>query len=411
MIDSRRAALNSTTDGTEDNAVQGESLLILGNGFDRAIGLPTSYQDFITALETEKNNARAFISQLPIESKELIQKAYACAFYELSVEKVDHYLGGEINLYWSLGIDELLKRIIDRYAELLGLSENETVLSENEKRKILLGVFDHDDAALINIQLVHYFIHGNWWENLLHKENNWSDLEDEIKTYLIDFDQAKDVDEFCERCKMKLPSNIKCKPDALKYLKEDFVAIKRLLYIYLRIHRNVAICVNGKYNEVLRERASFIDSISEPLHVICFNYTELYHTLFLNHSMDNIDYIHGNIDNGNIVLGIDDEALSGVEYDLFKKSFQIREYNFKKKYKIWYQGRKFNNVYIFGASIGESDRYFFKELFSQYITGKFYVYCRDKRDKNKKGENIEKLKLRISENKIRYIIAKAKNDN
>lgn len=94
--------------------------------------------------------------------------------------------------------------------------------------------------------------------------------------------------------------------------------------------------------------------------VFTFNYTSFDNTLKklgakFNHE---IEYIHGSIEDGHIILGAGDNSKIREEYDFLYKSYSPHY----RSHNIPFALREANMVVIFGHSFGYSDRHYFEKF-------------------------------------------------
>lgn len=303
------------------------NVLIIGNGFDLAHGLPTTYKDFLDFTNIYQGGS----CLEPTKTREI--RSY---FENLKKEKSQIYteLGNLINgntwLKYFNSVYEKRNRNgktgwIDFESEI---SELIQILENN--RRILI---EHDKLEDDEISLNDY--HESRLRCFYTREFGYFSLN------------------ICKEIKDKMLT--------------DLNKLIRALEIYLSDYVN-NLSIDIRLPDILRLR---IDK------VLSFNYTNTYERLYGKENPDiEYDYIHGKadinhyIDNCDMVLGID-EYLTGeeknrnTEFIQFKKFFQRIYKKTGAEYVDWlkeYEAKRIGpnaenlNVYIFGHSLDVTDR-------------------------------------------------------
>lgn len=334
------------------------NILIIGNGFDLAHGLPTKYEHFL-------KYANAFIRFRDICKQESIKEEYDAA-------------------------DGEDKEFIIYFANLY------------QKKK---AVFEEIDALISNNVWINYF-----WEIYKGREvagkDGWIDFENEISRIIQTLDQARhailgEISQGHKLGKMTqqqlnilspifgMPKisrdGIDFDENAVEYRKvqllKDLNRLTRCLEIYLY-----------NYVEEITPKVKLPDIDRLNIHcVLSFNYTHTYEKFYDMDKSSKIkyDYIHGEtradstIDNCNLILGID-EYLEGYaknrdnEFIQFKKFYQRIYKKTGCKYVDWVNsiaqfpsgygrnGDAIHNVYIIGHSLDITD----KDILSSLINMK-----------------------------------------
>ena len=373
------------------------NILLIGNGFDLAHGLPTRYSnflDFIDVINKYKN-------------------------YEGKFMDVDAWL--------NQAAKELNSEIV-------------SILSNDFKNCNFVIVNNLYDRTKENIWIKYFE------DNKNNIGKNWVDFESEISVIvkIIEeslthncftgkiFMDAKRVKDFCKETKrdsinlLKLFKNID-EPDAektysfIKKLNKDLddliIALQIYLYYFVNNIKNI-------------DCKQFIESLDIDK-VISFNYTDTYNRLYDKSGCAEYNYIHGKVHKDNyisksdIVLGIEEyfdveEQNKYLEFVSFKKYYQrIRKHtdskyydwitdiqkeqeeyykklSFKEKIKlcIWILKEKFrdiehnlplpqlnkeqHNLYIIGHSLDDNDKDILRELIlNDNVTTTIYYYKKD----------------------------------
>lgn len=302
------------------------NILVLGNGFDLAHGLPTSYINFLEFCE----------KVIPIYNG--IDKLY--------ISYKSNFLSD-----WKIN-NEIKDFLEDAYKSRK--KENNIIYTKYPK-------LDELYSLIKNNIWFYYFKKCN-----KHGKENWIDFENEISKVI------KSITQVMEEFEISLYSeelnymdgnsypgidsvyynilNImrKCKKGILykftyleikNYLLDDLNCLTRALEIYLT--KVICKIKTGKVSSDIE----FITELSTK--VLNFNYTDTYFRKYSNYNDEtNIDYIHGKadinntIETNNMVLGIDEylskkKRNSDTDFIDFKKYYQRIFKGTGCKYKDW----------------------------------------------------------------------------
>jgi hypothetical protein len=363
-------------------------ILIIGNGFDLAHGLPTSYDDF---LEFSR-----IVRQIYSYDKTRAQYLYN--------EKIK-------NIRFPQKIkDELLNAITKKDVEHnLYLEEYYERLSNNIWYDYFLKIID----------------------NKLVKGVNWIDFESEIRDIIMFFDSTEvdlsesyqlvynQIEEISKKFDSKYTEKLNCFNDIISSYKIDDYSVKRLrkrLYLDLRrLTRALEIYISHYVSQIDCSKKKIIEEI-KPDHIVSFNYSDTYSRIY--DSSIPVTYIHGkaedncflqsddrykdSIDSCKLVLGIDEylesdyDKMKQVKYTIFKKYAQRIVFNTGKENNLWltkmtesFEKLKrnmtnekmiydsaYSSVSIFGHSLDVTD----KDILSRYIGAPYTdvkVFCKD----------------------------------
>ena len=311
------------------------NILVIGNGFDLAHGLPTRYMDFLEFIEEYKKYKNDFLNE----------SDYIVCFKGLKESKPEIY--NEINdlINKNRWFHHFLK-----LKEYRSLNNRQTWIDfESEISKVIqtLDKVENDSYSEFNqVQLDEY--------------------EFEVLQYILE--ESKDISVY--DCVFTLDQ-------VEKYIQELMIDLNRLircLEIYLLYY------VKPKYDKSKVKR--FINDLNIE-RVLTFNYTDTYECLYNTQKVD-FNYIHGRINEEhdlntcNLVLGIDEyldnnEKDKKVEFIQFKKFYQriykrtgclykdwLREC--KKKVFVNKQGPNELRLFIIGHSLDVTDKDILKEL-------------------------------------------------
>lgn len=350
------------------------NILVIGNGFDLAHGLPTRYGDFLEFVKVIRQ----------VKNGE-------------SLKDVDW---GELN-------PKIKEQIIDSEMD--------------EKSPHFFGRKQCKDLLNDNIW-VDYFLQCN-----MYQKENWIDFESEISNVIQSIDgdmhglsyDLKLEDEFEALSNSFFNSKYSNSQMSYKRLRnvldKDLNKLIRVLELYL-----CAFVSNIENIEILCD----IKSISID-NILSFNYTDTYKRIYDPKGLAEYDYIHGkaerkhSTDTNNMVLGIDeylseDRKNRDIDFIAFKKYYQriykktgckykdwieeIRESRqeveekLRLKYPIQIPLKEFpeemkHNLYIYGHSLDVTDKDILRELIlnDNVYTIIYYHKTYDDNGKNDKG--------------------------
>ena len=420
-------------------------ILILGNGFDLAHGLPTSYADF---LEFSKRAMYIYTYNNDSSQFDWRYKEKLASWAEKS----------ETNRGRGCVFEEkLIELSRTRKIKEVSFVDDTRKLGTTVVVNVALDKFYKD---LISNIWYDYFL--DQYENRKIKGENWIDFESEMSFIIQVLDNAHEsmAQTLCDLIEKqtKIVNNTDWNSDKFKL----FINICKKYYqddLY-RIDQNFTI-------RALRERlyadlnrfilafeiylVEFVDTIEikeqdkiksiaslAPDYVISFNYTKTYERYYKKPEHNTrFCYIHGVCDknrsefNNNMVMGIDEylpETLRSerVDFCIFKKFVQrIRKRNDVsyatwseeiENAKEWQRGivpkdgkyvagiiPHFSEIYIYGHSLDLTDKDILKRFLSSKHT-RIHIFSRDKASE---GELISKLLQIVGED---IVVEKATNN-
>ncbi len=332
------------------------NILIIGNGFDIAHGLPTTYKDFLKFIKYIKY---IYCFRYSIDQ--------ATKVFETLMEDDKPHKGVAQYIYTVIRYDK---------AENLGY--------------ILFGKHPNEIIDKL-IKLSENNIWINWFnksETLL--KDGWIDFELEISRVVQNFESIfKEVTNRKLDSKTLSEENIKIiklftnyKVGINKLTADDFKDYKNKM---IRDLNNLIRCLELYLEDCVRNIDKSL--LSQDIYdlnidkVLSFNYTDTYDRLYSckNRNIE-YDYIHGkskleDSPANNMVLGIDeylkgDERNTNVDYIEFKKYYQRIHKATGCAYKKWLEEidkseSEEHNVYIFGHSLAETDKDILKEILTK----------------------------------------------
>ncbi len=393
------------------------NILVLGNGFDLAHGLPTSYINFLEFCE----------KVIPIYN---------------GIDKL--YISYKSNFLSDWKINNEIKDFLE-----------DAYKSRKKENNIIYTKYPELDELYLLIENNIWFYYFKKCNK--HGKENWIDFENEISKVI------KSITQVMEEFEISLYSeelnymdgnsypgidsvyynilNImrKCKKGILykftyleikNYLLDDLNCLTRALEIYLT--KVICKIKTGKVSCDIE----FITELSTK--VLNFNYTDTYFRKYSNYNDEtNIDYIHGKadinntIETNNMVLGIDEylskkKQNSDTDFIAFKKYYQRIFKGTGCKYKDWldiihedYKKRQIklekrvmetsgffskkqikkqvkreylneHNLYIFGHSLDVTDKDILRDLILNNILHTTIFY-HSKEELGKKIANLVKV--------------------
>lgn len=242
------------------------------------------------------------------------------------------------------------------------------------------------------------------YHNKLLKNDNWIDIETELKNIInlmekIDTNHFINKEYFLNR----------------EYSKEDYKKLKEILdeantiypnefiHDFIPIYENAYDCIYyNKYshNEILNTLEKNLNELTNMLkdylieetnklstksiskdilnidykitHILNFNYTDTFRRLYSNLDNDRIDFIHGELNKNNLVLGINETLTEDMQNKMvntvyFKKYFQRIYKKTDYKYIDWLEHVTFDTVYIHGHSLDESDKEILEKIINSVL--------------------------------------------
>ena len=318
------------------------NILVLGNGFDLAHGLPTTYKDFLD-----------FANVVEKISKNEASKCDSIPNGEMIKWYIDEKINGDKSIYNEL--ESLIKDNV--------WLRHFNAVYESRKRDGKDGWIDFESEISSAIQALDGALDDV--KEYIRKGKDRGHIQPyqfEALKYLIDREKSK-------------YDSIYLNIEYISAFKEQFLndlnRLTRCLEIYLSDYIN---------NLPVSKRVPDIDGLKIDK-VLSFNYTNTYERIYGKDKPDiEYDYIHGkaeithDINSCKLVLGIDEyligeERNSNTEFIQFKKFFQRIYKKTGCKYVDWLKEYEANNigkyasleaedlnVYIFGHSLDVTDK-------------------------------------------------------
>ncbi|WP_313367695.1 AbiH family protein [Sphingobacterium mizutaii] len=339
-------------------------LILIGNGFDLALGLKTCYKDFIFWYLDECFNKAGMFANGQFYEDEFIR-----------VEILEHYR--LMNLARNAGEEGISKYLYNK-GELINYLDykyDQTYTSPTNIKK-----YNFVSESLAHV----IFLKSNYFKNLLYTclDCGWVDIEQEYFNALKKFNDK----------------NNSHNPDYVRKLNKNFEYLKQKLEEYLtiqdaqfdqRLNFQLAKLLGQEFDvndfdpsiadDELRTKLGKDDSVpnEHKVYVLNFNYTNTFYN-YIKEVKGNyftrieINHIHGQLNNsGNpIIFGFGDEY--DKDYAQFEEQgnndlFEhVKSYHYLKKsnYRnlIRFLNEDYFQVFVVGHSCGLSDRTMFKTI-------------------------------------------------
>ncbi len=343
------------------------NILVIGNGFDLAHGLPTKYTDFLDFCK-------------------VIAEIY---FMDQNTSSDAEKVWNKLNIRNNIN-GERLKGLFVKIYKVRVIEEfkpPQDVLSYHISTN---NIYDKFYKYINNNIWVDYFLH-----HPMYQKENWIDFEREISSII----QSLDND-------MKLSKNghftleDKIEDFTNKFLKQKYYGqyakrtykelIDRLLDDLNKLIRalEIYLCEYVDEKDIKVTSPDIMDITIQinsdthtalPTKVLSFNYTDTFEKIYDKDKNIKYDYIHGKadisntIESNNMVLGIDEylgkkRRNKDVEFIAFKKYYQRIHKQTGCKYKEWVEeirkskgpfknsNKEWHNLYIFGHSLDVTDK-------------------------------------------------------
>lgn len=340
-----------------------EKMLIIGNGFDLAHGLPTKYTNFLNFMEAIKIVGVKEKSKLELAIRDDVLKP--------------------LDLHPEIEKMLINNDSIENRKKLLDLSSNNSWLEYFKNRTLFINDgwidFELEISKVIKSleALIGYTISSKY-------ERNTKTLDLELNKIISEFNNIVSIYNNNEEL-------IEKKESIINKLNTDLDNLICCLEIYL-----VEYVQKIKINKHSPNMENNFDKI------LSFNYTNTYQRTYEKevltpcHKRIEYDFIHGKASEGesnNMVLGIDEylpeeEKNNKLDFIQFKKYFQRIYKKTGCKYKDWLAD--IEKVYIFGHSLDITDKDIFYEILMKEGI-KTTIYYFNEKDYAQKIANVVKI--------------------
>lgn len=334
-----------------ENNERSKQLLIIGNGFDLACGLKSKYTDFFETIEPRKHEQNYW-------------------YYVFKCLK-------NYNLLPSYEWADIELQILNQLKNLETLYQNNFIRTLKSKTNHLIGPLEYEMNLMItdrnlkdvtcNSLMSTYFglyetNHSTIPETLSEAHDiifrHLTLLEDDFKDFLskqIDTAEAK-IDNYL--------INGSNENSHHNYFPKAFLLLFHLFAWYPRAplsEKCKEINLKSSYEEttLFNGKISLIQDdkiIIAENDLLSFNYTVPYRFM-------DICNIHGSLQNGGIIFGIDYEKVIStfkIPPVRFTKSYRIIKNNFHPNFDLT---KKYDSILFFGHGLGEADYSYFQSIF------------------------------------------------
>ena len=378
------------------------NILIVGNGFDLAHGLPTKYSDFLDFITLYITKYHSDWVRWGLvdddDNDESKWKNRRWSFYHTVLESLKSDVSAQT------------KKLFDKHGD----DFHALLTSEDSLKNFQYNSF------------LRYCLHEYSYKKTLNRETlnrdfNWIDVEDEIQRFILALEpeiktlsELKNISVRVRNCINY--ENVDAKlffiptiTDALisknipdEYLKQavfgllfgELEKFNTLLNLYLKTTMKT---LNKKDKRFLIN--SHVTNVSQGIkcgikidHVLSFNYTD---TAEMYVPKENISFINGSLDSSKIILGIENPDLSKTSefckdnMHLFFKNTQRVLYNSSREYEKWVTVLKNTDLHIIGHSLAVSDKYILVGL--MLGANKVTIYYHSETDRQRKIANLYQL--------------------
>ena len=320
-------------------------ILVVGNGYDLALGYDTSYEDFYESYRTVLDSETG--DKIPLSRHNARQ------------DLIDNYLeyvkkqANNFFVKYTLGLNRVFNKWCDFESELgeiiktLDYCLDNLVTAEFFKGSYFIKL--PNNKSVSNLNIFNYKIIGDWKNFIFTKSPNkdyqlqivWRDID--VVPTLVNDNEIKN----------------KFRHVLVKHLYDDFLEYKKLFLLYLETF-------------VENDAPQSIPNVAGKI-IVSYNYTSM-EKLGLNDALQ----IHGSNKEGNIVLGVNDDIKLNTDgLNKFKKLFQRS--TLKNNYAINNLTSGATSIGFYGLSFNVSDSLTLKNLvLSGNKVNYFYYYGKDK---------------------------------
>lgn len=357
-------------------------ILVIGNGFDLALGYDTRYKDFIHFIEYTRGKGSNDINQereidFLHRCKSSYDKITKLDSYQRFVDItnnncfVKHFIATKYDINQWADVEEEMHRMINSIKSVFNDNCNKILFKDSTNKSCLINDVDkYTINTLLEFNLVqervlstppvnyYYIINDEYYDSVY--KIKWTNLNNFLNRQLNEFKEILTI-----------------------YLR-DFVPILKSLF----------------------ENRITIDEIKndlKPDYLITFNYTNYSQEILKKDAI----YIHGSLIENNIVLGYDKDIDDGVEYIRFQKFFQRiqnklplidkKDHMFNVKSDVDYNysrpinAKKKNTVIFYGVSFDVTDKDYIKTFYKAPNNAKVIIYYYNDEDYDQKIINLIKI--------------------
>lgn len=356
------------------------NILVVGNGFDLAHDLPTTYEDFLCFLEAVVDiiSSGDYINtELSINAikNEVLKKSLAAAFINAKrKERIFEYL----------------------FCNVCEHDTDNGVCINSHNCECFLQAPEND--VIIQNKWVDYFL--SIYEDKKFRGEHWIDVEFEIQKVMKFIDgmanenvkdgtrktiyNGLDIKGIMDISK-KYQASIEDKREYVERLESDLNRFNQCLEQYMLFVNKLKV-------------ESFLPDIKSLKvdKVLTFNYTNTYERYYERNRQVEYNYIHGRAGQNNIILGFN-EYLKGKKKDenllcvRFKKFFQRIYKGTGCSYKNWIIKGEENNVFILGHSLDITDQDIISDIIMNENVQRTTIFYHNKESQAKQIMNLIRI--------------------
>lgn len=322
------------------------NVLVIGNGFDLAHGLDTSYNDFIKYIKDEKYKKSS--GSIDVYSDEMENIVENNGFIKFFLEYEKEVKG------W-VDLEKLMKDVISYFEEFL------TKYTEFINPSNCFFCSERSGEAMFKVfECFEIF-------NEFYTQGGYNLGSVKLKYYNRTYGLNKKA--------------------LLDMLKQQLDSLNRSLQLYL--------------GYLMKTENQYIDSYSkikpiqqikeiDPSYVISFNYTDIYKIYGI--KQEDVFHVHGSIDKNNMVLGFDDDDPKNLDFVYFKKYFQriqkLTGYIDEDRFIKYDKGLLLDYpiIHFYGHSMDKTDGDIIQKLCS--MASGFVIYKYNQEDYEQKVINL-----------------------
>lgn len=335
------------------------NILLIGNGFDLAHHLPTTYKDFLNFLERIHPKNVVHHKQLNDSIEELISNAINKAV----LERMRNLYINNLWYHYFLQRNNISPNWCDFENEIEYITNELQVTKKflSKKRREASGRLPFTEKPFLKIAIsAFYFDVWQRKKDTLTFHMPYSELNEMPQTAFLTYGTNYTDNDLAYKIQNKSSGTIAFE-HLLNFIIKQLNDFTKCFELYLTIF----------VKKLNIPKIKFIDDILKTpnINIISFNYTNTI-SKYITISDNNISFIHGKAtdnEHNNLVLGIDEkENQTDPQFMRFKKYFQRYEKGCDNKYYKWikeitYQNTAYritptHNLLIIGHSLTLSDR-------------------------------------------------------
>lgn len=345
-------------------------ILLIGNGFDLAHGLPTTYRDFIKTIYLKRKSDDP---STKAQVEEFCKKNIWFNYFSKRMIKFNHWCDFENDIEYVVKQLEIIKKQLD--------SSRQIVLEANNFSNALIPFLTSALTYYLNFQMANNSDYSPTTisNDLLYDCDGY--------TFPIIFDIDIQRSKFKEKAQFYVNGKFISGYVILVCFKMFIKFIYNHLSTFTRCFHNYLLSIENNHID----KIPLIENIfkNPKIKLLNFNYTHTFKK-YTDLSTDNVCFIHGELGTKplNIVLGIDekDKTIDPL-FAQFRKYFQRFQKKCDCKFRKWILSiysednglnNKSHNLYIIGHSLTISDREILHELITlKKMTTTIYYHSND----------------------------------